>query len=101
VLLAEVSLTILLAQVTTTPDAGADPNGCDTDNENNNHDNPLPMVGDPDTVRTIQGMGSKSPTYQSPPPPLLDSLLPDVDEASSPVKVVEPPVPVFLVVPPF
>lgn len=99
-LLAEMSLAVLLSQITATPDTGADPNGCDADNENNNHDNPLPMVGDPDSVRTIQGVVSQSSTYQSPPPSLDPALLPAVDEASSPVKVVEP-VPVFFVVPPF
>ena len=46
-LLAERGLAILLAKVAAAPDAGADPNACDTNDEYDNHDDPLPVIGEP------------------------------------------------------
>ncbi|KAI6769283.1 hypothetical protein HG531_010387 [Fusarium graminearum] len=43
-LLNEMGLAVLLLKVAATPDAGTDPDGGDADNENDNHDDPLPMV---------------------------------------------------------
>lgn len=46
-LLAEIHLTILLAKVPATPNAGADPDTGDSDNENDKHNHPLVVVGEP------------------------------------------------------
>lgn len=43
-LLTERGLAILAAEVAAAPDAGADPDTSDGDNQNNEHDDPLPMV---------------------------------------------------------
>lgn len=45
VLLAEGGLAILALQVATSPDAGADPDGSDANYEDDEHDNPFPVVG--------------------------------------------------------
>ena len=44
------ALTILPLEVATAPDAGADPDTSNRDDENRDHDDPLPMVRDPDHV---------------------------------------------------
>lgn len=45
--LAEGVLTILLAQVVSSPDGGADPNTCDADYHDDDEDDPLPVGGEP------------------------------------------------------
>lgn len=69
VLLAERRLSVLLSQVTAAPDAGADPDAGNANNKNDEHDNPLPVVGEP--ARHVSNSSHRvvSRTYQSPPPP--------------------------------
>lgn len=50
-LLAEGGLAVFAAEVAAAPDAGTDPDGGDADDEDDNHDDPLPVVGDPKEQR--------------------------------------------------
>lgn len=40
-------LAFLLLEVAAAPDAGSDPDACYGDDEDDEHDDPLPMVGEP------------------------------------------------------
>lgn len=80
-LLAERRLPVLLAEITTTPDASADPDAGDANDENDQHDDPLPVAGEPrDSGKSIMSKTGGiivMATYQSPPPLLLPLLEPD------------------------
>lgn len=55
VLLAEGGLAILALEVATSPDAGTNPDGGDADYEDDEHDNPFPVVGHPVAAVSVGG----------------------------------------------